>query len=54
MVITLIVLSFIAFASGYTTCCLMTASKIAEIKEEANEYIEYMRKTYEERYRDND
>lgn len=54
MVVTLIVLSFIGFISGYSTCCIMTASKITEIKEEANEYIEYMRKTFEERYNKND
>ncbi len=54
MVVTLIVLSFIAFVSGYSTCYIITASKIAEIKEEANEYIEYMRKTFEERYNKDD
>ena len=54
MVVTLIVLSFIAFVSGYSTCYIITASKITKIKEEANEYIEYMRKTFEERYNKDD
>lgn len=40
----------IGFLFGYFTCCLMTASKMASIREEANEYIEYMRETFEKRY----
>ncbi len=45
---------FIGFIFGYFTCCIVVASKITEIKEEANEYIEHMRKTFEERYNKND
>ena len=47
-------LLLIGFVFGYFICCLMTASKMVSIREEANEYIEYMRKTFEERYNKND
>ena len=52
--LTKIVLLFIGFGLGYFTCCLMTASEMASLREEANEYIEYMKKTFEERYDKND
>ena len=47
-------LLLIGFTFGYSICGLMTASKMASIREEANEYIEHMRKTFEERYNKND
>ena len=47
-------LLLLSFLIGYFMCCLMTVSKMNTIREEANEYIEYMRKTFEERYNKND